>query len=98
MYRYNERIIGVCSICGGNVSVPTLWWSTQAPQPTCSSCGAIAQNRGPIIPMQGGKHLDLKDYKITLNQPKVRPLTVDRTSVRPMHTRENKIRPMVVGR
>lgn len=37
--RYHE-VIGVCSICGGNVIIPMLWTSRE-PVKTCQACGAI---------------------------------------------------------
>lgn len=42
--------IGTCSICGGPVTVPTVWFEVQPPTPTCKSCGAIAH--GPVIQMK----------------------------------------------
>ncbi len=47
-------IIGICSICGGDViTYSGAWHSIYPPIPTCNSCGAIQrQNRGPIIPME----------------------------------------------
>jgi len=47
-----NSIIGTCSICGGPVSVPSIWHGIHPPQPTCERCGAIAAQHGPIIPMQ----------------------------------------------
>ncbi len=45
-------IIGKCSICGGQVTVPESWLGIFPPTPTCRSCGAEAENRGPVIPMR----------------------------------------------
>jgi hypothetical protein len=48
----NETYVGTCSICGGRVTVPTVWHSVVPAVPTCRSCGATAaQNPGPIVPM-----------------------------------------------
>ena len=48
----NLVILGRCSICSGNVTVPETWMGTQPPVPTCSSCGATrADNDRSIIPM-----------------------------------------------
>lgn len=44
-------IIGTCSQCGGAVSVPDAWGGVIPPTPTCTQCGAVAANHGPIIPM-----------------------------------------------
>ena len=45
-------IIGSCSICGGPVTVPTIWHCVIPPTPTCSRCGAIrADTHGSVIPM-----------------------------------------------
>jgi hypothetical protein len=43
--------IGTCSICGGRVTVPKDWMCIFPPTPTCESCGAIAAEHGPVIPM-----------------------------------------------
>ncbi len=49
---FSKTIVGTCSLCGGCVSVPKLFWSVISPTPTCESCGATAKpNHGPIIPM-----------------------------------------------
>lgn len=45
--------IGTCSICGGRVSVPTIYFSVVPPTPTCENCGATALPSGPVIPMRG---------------------------------------------
>jgi len=47
------RIIGRCSICGGNVVAPTGYLSTLPPVPTCQSCGATASRPElPVVPME----------------------------------------------
>lgn len=44
--------IGTCSNCQGPVQTPELWSGDLPPVPTCTSCGATAQNPyGPLIPM-----------------------------------------------
>lgn len=45
----NDRTIGTCSLCGGPVTVPSVWMGVVPPTPTCSSCGATAH--GPVIEM-----------------------------------------------
>lgn len=44
--------LGKCSICGGDVLVPTVYYSTIPPTPTCVKCGAIKDDSGPTIPMK----------------------------------------------
>lgn len=51
MCPYNVKIIGQCSICGGNVVVPVVWWSVVPPQPYCVNCGATKRDDRPVIPM-----------------------------------------------
>lgn len=46
------QTIGTCSICGGAVTVPTIFHSVVPPVPTCSSCGATARASGPVVPME----------------------------------------------
>lgn len=46
-----DRTIGTCSICGGAVTVPGVWWGICPPTPTCTGCGAVAASHGPVIPM-----------------------------------------------
>lgn len=47
-----ETPIGTCSLCGGAVVVPTIYWAINPPTPRCKSCGAYAKkNYGPIIDM-----------------------------------------------
>lgn len=50
----NPQVIGTCSICGGPVTVPGVWWGVGAPPtPRCERCGAVPQQaHGPVIPMQ----------------------------------------------
>ncbi len=44
--------IGTCSLCGGPVSVPSMWMSIIPPVPTCGACGAVEAPHGPVIQMQ----------------------------------------------
>jgi NAD-dependent SIR2 family protein deacetylase len=50
----SEKIrIGRCSICGGNVMAWQAWASVDPPPaPECAQCGAVAEDRGPVIPMK----------------------------------------------
>lgn len=43
-------IIGRCSLCQGDVSMPLTWSGTVPPVPTCQSCGAV-KDRRPVIEM-----------------------------------------------
>ncbi len=47
------RVIGTCSLCGGAVTVPTVFHSTIPPTPTCSGCGATPKSgHGPVVEME----------------------------------------------
>lgn len=49
----NDTIIGTCSLCGGPVVIPVVWFGTIAPTPRCQQCGAVrAGGYGPTIPMR----------------------------------------------
>lgn len=52
--------VGQCSICRGQVTVPTVWNGVIAPLPTCERCGASA--RGPVIEMTPIKTQDNSDF------------------------------------
>lgn len=52
---------GKCSLCGGTVSVPTMWMGIYPPVPTCQSCAATDARFSPdgkreielpVIPMR----------------------------------------------
>lgn len=47
----STQTLGTCSICGGRVTVPLVWWGIIPPEPTCQSCGAHAKDHGPVIDM-----------------------------------------------
>jgi hypothetical protein len=55
----DKRIVGKCSICGGIVSVPTVFLSVVPPVPTCESCGASEDQTAnlPTVPMRPREHL-----------------------------------------
>jgi len=48
----NDTVLGKCSCCGGLVMVPGAWAGILPPRPTCSSCGAVAEDTPnlPVIP------------------------------------------------
>jgi len=49
----SKRTIGKCSICGGEVTVPDVFWSVIPPRPQCEQCGAYASRTAglPTVPM-----------------------------------------------
>lgn len=51
----NISVVGICSICGGMVTVPSPWMGIIPPTPTCRTCGAVAAQQGPVIPMRERK-------------------------------------------
>lgn len=53
----SEQTIGTCSICGGAVTLPLAWWSVTPPVASCSRCGAVAAQHGPVIPMVQPTHI-----------------------------------------
>lgn len=71
-------IIGHCSLCGGPVVYPTVWYSTQPPEPFCSRCGAIMAR--PTIQMakpfvnqidKSNPLKELEDYYIQKDKEKI---------------------------
>lgn len=42
-------VIGVCSTCGGLVSVPSVWSGLVPPVPQCGVCGALATLHLPKV-------------------------------------------------
>ena len=52
MYFGNTQTVGTCSLCGGPVQVPHVFWSVIPPVPTCADCGAVARRCGPVIDME----------------------------------------------
>lgn len=45
-----EKVIGRCSRCGGNVTVPEAWYGTVAPTPQCQSCNG--RTKQPVIEIE----------------------------------------------
>jgi len=59
-HKYSSDIVvGTCSLCGGAVTVPSVFWSVNAPIPTCIKCGATQKQKLPTIEMEP----PLKDSK-----------------------------------
>lgn len=46
-----KQTVGTCGVCGGEVTVPTVYWSVIPPKPTCEQCGAVI-SAGPVLPMR----------------------------------------------
>ena len=59
----NRKPIGRCSLCGGVVSIPTVWHGTNRPIPTCEDCGAVADEAAnlPVVPMKPRQHIPKDD-------------------------------------
>lgn len=57
------NVVGKCSLCGGKVMVPDVWFGIYPPDETCSSCGAIA-DRLPEIKMKQVKTIITDKIKI----------------------------------
>lgn len=48
--------IGTCGICGGPVSIPSVWFGTVPPDAACERCGARPKNQyGPVLPMEDAR-------------------------------------------
>lgn len=47
----NKQLIGICGVCGGTVTIPTVWYGVVPPIPTCESCGATAKPTAPVLDM-----------------------------------------------
>lgn len=45
-------VLGTCSICGGRVLSPAVWYGTVPPIPQCETCHATPASHGPVIPMR----------------------------------------------
>ena len=48
-----HTVIGSCSLCGGPVTVPTVWHCILPPVATCAKCGATKADDPalPVVPM-----------------------------------------------
>lgn len=59
----NYEIIGICSLCGGNVVVWSgPYWSIIPPTPFCQRCGAREAKHLPIIDMEPIRKYRYKYY------------------------------------
>ena len=62
MYE-QQTTVGTCGLCGGKVSVPTVWMSVIPPTPICEDCGATAKvNHGPTLPMNPPQKIFYTNY------------------------------------
>ena len=65
----NKQVIGRCSICGGNVTIPNVWLGVIPPKPSCESCGAIKRDNLPIIDMDPSYSSNRKWENLPRNLP-----------------------------
>lgn len=60
-FHLSYRTLGTCSLCGGQVTIPEIWYGVVPPVPSCARCGAIAALPSlPVIPMVRPQPLDEK--------------------------------------
>ncbi len=52
--------VGICGLCAGKVTIPSLTCGSYAPIPTCSKCGATERPKPSCLPV-----LDMVDPKET---------------------------------
>ena len=50
-------VLGTCSLCGGNVTIPAMYHSIVPPTPTCESCGAVKAR--PVIDMKPAPKIEM---------------------------------------
>jgi len=63
---YNKVVLGTCSLCGGPVSVPTVWHGVIPPTPTCERCGAVkADTYDKVIKMRPAPRVVIKTTSTT---------------------------------
>lgn len=63
------KIVGICGICGGDVTLPSIWHGIYPPKPSCQSCGAIACDPSlPVLPMQPRRERR-KPFHAPANEP-----------------------------
>lgn len=53
--------LGTCSCCGGDVVVPRVWFSDEAPVPMCERCGAMLLNTLPVLEMTAAEDAEDED-------------------------------------
>lgn len=58
-----NKVIGSCSICGGNVVVPTSWYGVYPPEPTCETCGAVKKRSLPVVEMEQPDRSWVKEFE-----------------------------------
>ena len=62
-YLDDYTILGTCSLCGGPVGIPKIYFSTIPPTPTCLICKAFKkENYGPVIDMVEPIKCDTKGF------------------------------------
>ena len=50
---------GKCNLCGGLVTVPSMWGGIIPPTPVCQKCGATAKPVKPINPFDYLPEVDM---------------------------------------
>lgn len=55
-----DKILGSCSQCGGDVTVPESYMSVVPPVPTCKSCGATVKR--PVIETENPVTVDSRKF------------------------------------
>ena len=74
--------IGTCSLCGGPVMLPDVWFGVHPPTPKCLFCGAVpSQPYGPMIPMRPKQPKRLEGWTYNGPVPKNRMNQTDRYRV-----------------
>jgi len=58
-----KKILGTCSLCGGRVSIATVFMSVNPPVPCCEQCGAHPKDpHGAVIDMEPKKFSDPSEW------------------------------------
>jgi len=53
--------IGTCGICGGAVSIHSVWFGAIPPDVHCERCGAVPKNQyGPVLPMEQARQYTIE--------------------------------------
>lgn len=48
----HDSTIGACSLCGGPVQIPRMWFGAEPPRPRCMLCRAESTSLAPVIEMR----------------------------------------------
>ena len=57
-------IVGKCSLCGGRVTLPNVWFGVYPPEPQCQKCGAThhKEDTMPVLKMRPVKKTSMDDF------------------------------------